>query len=160
MDSITSLFIVYRYDSTTGTFTVPLVEMDSIISLFIVYRYDSTTGTFTVSPSGDRLFLCLLFTDMTTQPEHSQCPLVETDSITALFIVYRYDSTTGTFTVPPSGDGFYYFSAYFRVVHEEYAGFDIQINGAMICTAYTDNEEVFDQGQAACSGATYATEGW
>ena len=140
MDSIASLFIVYRYDSTTGTFTVPpggdgfyyfyvyclqirqynwnihsapwwrwillllcllftditvqpehsqcpLVEMDSIASLFIVYRYDSTT-------------------------EHSQCPLVDTDTITPLFIVYRYDSTTGTFTVPPGGDGFYYFSVY------------------------------------------------
>ena len=29
-----------------------------------------------------------------------------------LFIVYRYDSTTGTFTVPSGGDGFYYFSVY------------------------------------------------
>ena len=118
----------------------PLLEMDSITSLFIVYRYDSTTGTFTVPPGGDGfyyfsvyclqirqhnrnihsapcwrwilLLLCLLFTDMTAQPEHSQCPLVEMDSITSLFIVYRYDNTTGTFTVPPVGDGFYYFSLY------------------------------------------------
>ena len=53
MDNITSLFIVYRYDSTTKTFTVPLVEKAIITSLFIVYRYDSTTGTFTVPPGGD-----------------------------------------------------------------------------------------------------------
>ena len=58
------------------------------------------------------LLLCLLFTDMTVQPEQSQCPLVEMDSITSLFIVNRYDSTNGTFTVPPGGDGFYNFSVY------------------------------------------------
>ena len=97
---------------------------------------------------------------MTAQQEHSQCPLVEMNSINSLCIVYRYDSTTGTFTVPPGGDGFYYFSVYFRVVHVENAGFDIQINGETLCTAYNDNQEVSDQGQAACSGATYATEGW
>ena len=50
---------------------------------------------------------------MTAQPEHLQCPLVEMDSITSLFIVYRYDSTTRTFTVLFGGDGFYYFSVYF-----------------------------------------------
>ena len=71
-----------------------------------------TKGKFTVPPGGDGfyLLLCLLFTNTTAQPEHSQCPLMETDSITSLFIIYRYDSTTGTFTAPPSGDGFYYFS--------------------------------------------------
>ena len=39
------------------------------------------------------LLLCLLFTDMTVQPEQSQCPLVEMDSIISLFIMYRHDST-------------------------------------------------------------------
>ena len=95
-----------------------LVEMNNISALFI---------------------LCLLFTDTTAQHERSQCPLVETDSITSLFIVYRYmtvqqkhsqcplveavsnislfivyicDSTTGTFAVPPGGDDFYYFYVY------------------------------------------------
>ena len=29
-----------------------------------------------------------------------------------VIVVYRYNSTTGTFTVPPGGDGFYYFSVY------------------------------------------------
>ena len=96
-------------------------------AIILSFRFDSTTGTFPV-PSGGKgfyyfflyclqirqhnrnihsalwwrwilLLLCLLFTDMTTQPEHSQCPLVEMDSITSLFIVYRYYSTTLTFTV-------------------------------------------------------------
>ena len=55
------------------------------------------------------LTLCLLFIDKIGQ---SQCPLFEMDAITSLFIVYRYDSKTGTFTVPSGGDGFYYFSVY------------------------------------------------
>ena len=116
------------------------VEMNSITSLYIVYRYDNTTGSFTVPPGGDGfyyfsvyclqirqynrnihstpwwrwilLLLCLLFTGLTAQWEQSQCPLVEMDSITSLFIVYRYNSGTGTFTVPSGGDGFYFFSVY------------------------------------------------
>ena len=92
----------------------PLLEMDSITSLFIVYRYDSTTRYIYSAPwwRWILLLLCLLFTDMTAQPEHLQCSLVEMDSITSMFIVYRYDNTTRTFTVPPGGDGFYYFSVY------------------------------------------------
>ena len=76
--------------------------MDSITSLFIVYRYNSTNWNIHSALWWRRilLLLCLLFTDMTAQPEHSQCPLVEMDSTTSLFIVYRYDSTMGTFTVP------------------------------------------------------------
>ena len=34
------------------------------------------------------------------------------DIITSLFTVYRYDNTVETFTVPPGGDGYYYFSVY------------------------------------------------
>ena len=81
------------------------------------------------------------------------------DSITSLFIVYRYDSTTGTFTVPSGGDGFYYFSVYFCVSAFEFAAFDIQINGEVLCTTYTDQQEVTDDGQAACIGTIYATAG-
>ena len=76
--------------------------MDITTCLFIVYRYNSTSRTFTVPYGREILVLvCLLFTDMTAPLEHSQCPLVEMDTITSLFIVYRYNSTTGTFTVPP-----------------------------------------------------------
>ena len=96
---------------------------------------------------------------MTAQLEHSQCPLVEMDSISSLFIVYRYDSTTGTFTVPSGGDGFYYFSAYFTPYFEEASHFDIQINGEMICTAYVDQTSTTDFGHTSCSAATYAAEG-
>ena len=97
--------------------------------------------------------------DLTVRPEHSQCPLVEMDSITSLFIVYRYDNTSGTFTVPPGGDGYYYFSAYFVVYYYEYAYMDIQMNGQRLCTAFTDQQDPFDYGQSACSVATSVTEG-
>ena len=43
LDSTTSLFPVYRIRQQ-----FPLVESDSPTSLFYIYRYDSTTGTFTV----------------------------------------------------------------------------------------------------------------
>ena len=62
--------------------------------------------------------------------------------------------------MPPGGDGFYYFSSYFHVTANEYALFDIQINGAVLCSAFTDQQEVGYHGQAACSAATYATEGF
>ena len=68
-------------------------------------------------------------------------------------ISFRYDRRTGTFTVPPGGDGFYYFSAYFVVFYYEYARLNIQINGKVICTANADQVEVSDYGQAACSAA-------
>ena len=81
--------------------------------------------------------------------------------ITSLFIVYRYESTTGTFTVPSGGDVYYYFSAYFVVWYYEYATFDIQINGETICTAEADrnHSDNNDPGPTSCSAATYATEG-
>ena len=62
--------------------------------------------------------------------------------------------------MPPGGDGFYYFSAYFAVNYYKFARFVIEINGLLLCTAYTDQQEVGDEGQAACSAATYATQGF
>ena len=42
---------------------------------------------------------------------------------------------------------------------DEYVYFNIQINREMLCTAVTDEEDTLN-GQAACSAAAYATEGW
>ena len=76
-------------------------------------------------------------------------------------IVCRYDSSTGTFTVPPGGDGFYYFSVYFGLFWDHYAYFEIEINGEVICTAEGDESEstFTDRGHTSCSGATFAVEG-
>ena len=66
----------------------------------------------------------------------------------------------GTLTVPPGGEVFYYFSIYLLIPPEEYSRFEIRINGITLCTAQTDQEEsTIDVGQAACSCATYASEG-
>ena len=101
------------------------------------------------------------FINKTAEPEHSPCPLVETGCITSLFIVYRYDSTTGSFTVPPGGDGFYYFSAYLRADGDKSAVFDIEVNGELVCSPYSDLTEssALDTESTSCSGVTYAVEG-
>ena len=63
--------------------------------------------------------------------------------------------------MPPGGDGFYYFSAYFLIFYDEWGRFNIEINGEVLCSAQTDQQgTTTDEGQAACSAATYATEGW
>ena len=86
---------------------------------------------------------------------------METDSTTSLFYIYRYDSTTGTFIVPPGGDGFYYFSTYLRFYGGEIAGFDVKVNGELLCTAAPDlaGSPSTDLYLASCSGVAYAAEG-
>ena len=61
--------------------------------------------------------------------------------------------------MPPGGDGFYYFSTYLLVTGNAWARFSIEVNGEVLCTAQTNNVGI-NNGQAACSAATYATEGW
>ena len=78
------------------------MEVDSITSLFIVYRYDSTTEAFTVPPGrGGFYYISVYYLQI--QILLRLC-LLEMACITSLFIVYRYDSTTATFMVPPGGD--------------------------------------------------------
>ena len=73
-------------------------------------------------------------------------------------LINRYDSTTGTFTVPPGGDGFYYFSTYLLVVSGKHGYFDMQINGELLCTAQTVHS-TSNYGPAVCGGASYILEG-
>ena len=76
-------------------------------------------------------------------------------------IIDRYDSTTGTFTVPPGGDGFYYFSLYLFVNGDESAYFDVEINGEQLCEAASDLTEspASDEAITSCSGVAYAVQG-
>ena len=75
-------------------------------------------------------------------------------------IAFRYNSVTGMFTVPPGGDGFYYFSTYIIVQREEIGYFDIKINGDRLCTAWGEVQDTpGDPGPAVCSATTYATPG-
>ena len=56
--------------------------------------------------------------------------------------VFRYNNTTGTFTVPPDADGYYYFSVYLIVQDGNLGYFNIEINGNILCTAYTDQTDL------------------
>ena len=64
----------------------------------------------------------------------------------------------GTFTVPSGGDEFWYIAAYFLMFYSEYAWFDIQLNGATLCTVQTDQEDPLEYGQAACSASALTAE--
>ena len=97
-------------------FTVPLVEMKCTISY--------------------------LFTDMTLHLECSQFPLLEMEPITSLTILFicSYDNTTGVFTVPPGGDGVYYFSTYLLVQTGEFGHLDMRLNDEFICSTIWDHD--------------------
>ena len=74
---------------------------------------------------------------------------------------FRYDSTTGTFTVPPGADGFYYFSVFLIVDGDIDAAFDVEINGELICTVFSDltSSSANNSETTTCSGVAYAFEG-
>ena len=84
----------------------------------------------------------------------------EMDVVTSLFIVCRYDNTTGIFTVLPGGDGFYYFSTFLLGDSGELSLFEIEINAETLCTVRLEQEQsITDYPQSSCSAATYAAEG-
>ena len=62
--------------------------------------------------------------------------------------------------MPPGGDGYYYFSVYLIGDSNESGIFNMEINEAVLCTAYTDQTGTpTDPGPATCSATTYATQG-
>ena len=81
--------------------------------------------------------------------------------VTNKFLVTRYDNSTGTFTVPPGGDGFYYFSTYFLAREGQYSGFDLVLNGdTLLCTAYADQRNsTNNDGPTSCNAIADAVAG-
>ena len=62
--------------------------------------------------------------------------------------------------MPPGGDGYYYFSTYLMGEDNEFAYFNLEINGEVLCTIRVDQQQVFgDFPQSACSAAIYTTQG-
>ena len=96
---------------------------------------------------------------MTAQLEYSQCLPVEMDFITSLFIVCRYNNSTGIFTVPSGGNGYYYFSVFLTVNSGEFGYFDVEINGELICTVSSNLTQASEFETTSCNGAAYAVEG-
>ena len=72
--------------------------------------------------------------------------------------ISRYDYSTGTFTLPPGGEGYYYFSTYILVPPGEWADFLMLLNGETHCNAVA-NHSGTDNGPAVCGGACYLREG-
>ena len=60
--------------------------------------------------------------------------------------------------MPPTGDGFYYFSSYLFVRVGKSGSFNIQINGEVLCTAETVHT-TSNNGPVVCGGASYIMEG-
>ena len=65
------------------------------------------------------------------------------------------------FTVPSGADGLYYFSIYRRVDGAEWGQFNVEINGKLFCTVFSDLTESPDTDSeiTTCSGVSYACEG-
>ena len=76
-------------------------------------------------------------------------------------MIYRcsYNNSTGVFTVPPGGDGLYYFSTYVLVDCGEDAEFNIMVNDMIVCTVYGDDVGGSDEAQASCSAVADVIEG-
>ncbi len=105
------------------------------------------------------IFLCSF-----RNPPFKESPNKLSHSIThwnKIFVCFRYDPATGIFTVPSGGDGLYYFSTYLSVASGHYAGFNIRVNGEILCTAFGDNNYngADDYPQATCSVLTQLAEG-
>ena len=75
--------------------------------------------------------------------------------------IFSYNSSTGVFTVPPGGDGVYYFSVYLTGDHGEGGFVDMKHNDANICRALGDNSESGHQDAPAtsCSAIVNAVAG-
>ena len=63
------------------------------------------------------------------------------------------------FTVPPGGDGLYYFSTYLLINPSEVGSFEIVVNDVVFCTNWGDGIDGSEEPQATCSAVVDATEG-
>ena len=65
------------------------------------------------------------------------------------------------FTVPPGGDGVYYFSTYLLVQTGEYGRFEMTLNDNDICTTYPDhsNNGAQDWAPGSCSAVVDVVAG-
>ena len=78
-----------------------------------------------------------------------------------VLVLCRYNSTTGTFTVPVGGDGLYYFSVHLTIWLYQTSTFDLKINGETICSALGEvyHPTLPDVSTASCATIASATAG-
>ena len=71
-----------------------------------------------------------------------------------------YDNATGIFTVPPGGDGVYYFYFYTQADPLEYAIFLIRHNSTDICACKGDQtQNPGDETSTSCGAVSVLNEG-
>ena len=70
-----------------------------------------------------------------------------------------YDVTTGVFTVPPGGEGLYYFYAHFRYESSEFARLNIRENGDIRWTTTESNLNSGDYASSSCAITAVLQEG-
>ena len=77
------------------------------------------------------------------------------------FTVFRYNSSTGQFTVPRGGTGLYFLYTNFFAENDRFADFAIRVNEAQVCYAKADmdNADANDNGTPSCGVATLLSEG-
>ena len=77
------------------------------------------------------------------------------------FLEFRYNSTTGEFTVPAAGAGLYFFYTNFFADEQDFVDFFIRVNGQNICGAFADmnNIGVNDNGTPSCAAVATLAEG-
>ena len=75
--------------------------------------------------------------------------------------ICSYDISNGVFTVPPGGNGVYYFSIYIYVDDGEWAGFEMRLNDDDICTTWPDHYNNGDRDRApgSCSAVVEVVAG-
>ena len=73
---------------------------------------------------------------------------------------FRYNSETGTFTVPPGGDGYYSWTLYLIGANGENSEYNIEMNGERLCSVRMDQQQTSsDVEQSTCSAIAYAAQG-
>ena len=76
---------------------------------------------------------CILFLKL-----NLESILVHSVQSVMIFFFCRYDAATGVFTVPPGGEGYYFFAAHFTVSHSEAELINLRVKGEIICSNYED----------------------
>ena len=75
-------------------------------------------------------------------------------------LTFSYDSTTGLFTVPPGGDGIYYFSTYLLAQQGELGRVDLMLNDDIMCSTLPDrNNGDLDYAPGSCSAVVDVVAG-
>ena len=75
--------------------------------------------------------------------------------------ISSYDSTTGVFTVPPDGDGLYYFSIFLTGDDANFTYFDMNLNDDVICSTFLDTSDTGsgDSAAGSCSAVVDVVAG-